>query len=108
MKRWLSVAIALGLYLTLRGYHSRDGDQAYRLPLLLHEQDSSAYANDPFVRALDQVNPHRGYLAILGASSRVAGLSVAIFGLFAATFALTCLAIDRLAKMVWLAVVKSV
>ena len=63
MKRWLSVAIALGLYLTLRGYHSRDGDQAYRLPLLLHGQDNAVYANDPFVRAFDQVNPHRGYLA---------------------------------------------
>ena len=101
MKRWLSVAIALGLYLTLRGYHSRDGDQAYRLPLLLHGQDNAVYANDPFVRAFDQVNPHRGYLAILALSSRVAGLSVAIFGLFAATFALTCLAIDRITKTVW-------
>ena len=26
--------LLLGLYLTLRGYHSFDGDQAYRLPLL--------------------------------------------------------------------------
>lgn len=101
MKRWLSVVIALGIYLTLRGYHSRDGDQAYRLPLLLHHQDNAVYANDPFVRAFDHVNPHRGYLALLDASSRAVGLSAAIFGLFALTFALTCLAIDRLARAAW-------
>jgi hypothetical protein len=101
MKRWMSVAIVLGLYLTLRGYHSRDGDQAYRLPLLLHAQDASLYANDPFVSALDEFNPHRGYLAVLDGLSRVTGLSVAIFAMFAATFAVTCLALDRLARAAW-------
>ena len=55
-------AVLLGLYLTLRGYHSFDGDQAYRLPLLLHRQDPQLFADDPFVRAFDAFNPHRGSL----------------------------------------------
>ena len=54
---------ALGLYLTLEGYHARDGDQAYRLPLLARFQDPRAFENDPFVDAVAQFNPHRGYLA---------------------------------------------
>jgi len=33
--RWPAFLLILGLYLTLRGYHAFDGDQAYRLPLLL-------------------------------------------------------------------------
>ena len=52
-RRLLLIVTALGLYLTFRGYHSRDGDQAYRLPLLLHRQDTAMYADDPFVRAFD-------------------------------------------------------
>ena len=64
----------LRLYLTLRGYHSFDGDQAYRLPLLLHRQDPSLYQDDPFVRAFDVFNPHRGYLALLDWSSRPLGI----------------------------------
>jgi hypothetical protein len=93
--------VALGLYLTLRGYHSRDGDQAYRLPLLLNWQDPTQFATDPFVHALESFNPHRGYLALLDVASRPFGLSVGIFGLFAATFSITCLAIDRLARLCW-------
>ena len=95
------VLVALGLYLTLRGYHSRDGDQTYRLPLLLHRQDPRAFANDPFVRAFDAFNPHAGYLALLDGCSRPFGLSFALFVLFAGTFAITASSIDRLARMAW-------
>src|SRR4051812_32191334 len=94
--RWLAFFLIFGLFLTLRGYHSRDGDQAYRLPLLLHRQDPALYADDPFVRAFDAFNPHRGSLTLLDVASRPLGLSAALAGLFAATFALTCLGIDRL------------
>ncbi len=93
--------IFLGLYLTLRGYHSRDGDQAYRLPLLLHWQDPSAFADDPFVRALDAFNPHRGYLAMVDLASRPAGLSAGLAGLFAVTFLATCVGVARLARGAW-------
>lgn len=101
LPRWLVVVLILGLYLTLRGYHSRDNDQAYRLPLLLHRQDPSLFADDPFVRAFDTFNPHRGTLTLLDATSRVFGLSAALAGLFALTFAVTCLSLDRLACAVW-------
>src|SRR5512135_3553380 len=97
LPRWLVVVLFLGLYLTLRGYHSRDNDQAYRLPLRLHRQDPSLFADDPFVRAFDTFNPHRGTLALLDATSRVFGLSAALAGLFA----VTCLSLDRLACAVW-------
>ena len=100
--RWLVYGLILGLYLTLRGYHSRDGDQAYhRLPLLLHQQDPSLFAADPFVRAFDAFNPHQGSLALLGAVSRLLGLSGALIFLWVLTFLLTCLGIDRLARAVW-------
>ncbi len=101
MLRGFAILIALGLYLTLRGYHSRDGDQAYRLPILLHQQTPSLYANDPFVRAFDGFNPHRGYLALLDLASRPLGLSVALAALFAATFALNVAGVDRLARLCW-------
>lgn len=91
----------LGFYLTARGYHSRDGDQAYRLPLLLHRQDPSAFADDPFVRALDDFNPHGGYLALLDLASRPLGLSAALFGLFAATFFLTAFGAIAIARSAW-------
>jgi hypothetical protein len=91
----------LGLYLTLRGYHSRDSDQAYRLPILLHRQNPALFADDPFVRSFDEFNPHRGYLALLDAASRPLGLSAGLFVLFALTFAVTCVAFDRLARAVW-------
>src|SRR5215475_15555910 len=91
LPRWLELFLVLGLYLTLRGYHSRDGDQAYRLPLLLHRQDPALFADDPFVRAFDAFNPHRGYLTLLDVASRPLGLSAGLVGLFAATFLVTCL-----------------
>ena len=70
LPRWAVVLVLLGVYLSVRGYHSRDGDQAYRLPLLLHKQDPSLYADDPFVRAFDAFNPHHGALTLLDAASR--------------------------------------
>ena len=99
--RWAIYVLLFGLYLTIRGYHSRDGDQAYRLPLLIHGQDPSRYADDPFVRSFDAFNPHRGYLALLGLASTPFGLSTGLFALFTATFALTCAGVDRLTRSVW-------
>ena len=101
LARPLLMIFALGVYLSARGYHSRDGDQAYRLPLLMRFHDKTLFANDPFVRALDEFNPHRGYLAVLDAVSRPFGLSLGIFALFAASFVLTCFAIDGMARSVW-------
>ncbi len=98
--RWLVYVIILGLYLSLRGYHSYDGDQAYRLPLLLHEQDPSVLAADPFVAAFTAFNPHRGSLWVLDLVTRPLGLSAGLFVLFALTFAATCRGIDRLARAV--------
>src|SRR5438128_1234528 len=83
--RWPVFLIIFGLYVTVRGYHSLDNDQAYRLPLLLHRQDPSLYADDPFVRAFDAFNPHRGYLALLDGSSRLLGLSAGLAALFGLT-----------------------
>src|SRR5947209_2516582 len=100
-RRWPIFLLILGLYLTLRGYHSLDGDQAYRLPLLLHRQDPALYADDPFVRAFDAFNPHRGYLALLDLASRPLGLSAGLAALFGLTFAVTCLGIERLARASW-------
>ncbi len=99
--RWAALVLIAGLYLTLRGYHSFDGDQAYRLPLLLHRQDPSLYAADPFVSAFDRFNPHRGYLALLDAASRQLGLAAALAGLFALTMAATMAGVDRLARSAW-------
>lgn len=99
--RWPVLFLILGLYLTLRGYHSRDGDQAYRLPLLLHRQDPSLFADDPFVRAFDAFNPHHGYIALLDLASRPLGLSAGLFLLFAMTFAATCHGLDRLSRAAW-------
>jgi len=101
LPRWAGFALMFGLYLTLRGYHAFDGDQAYRLPLLLHQQDPALYAGDPFVRAFDVFNPHRGYLALLRVASRPFGLATALLGLFALTLAATSLGVDRLARAVW-------
>jgi hypothetical protein len=98
---WFPYLLLLGVYLTLRGYHSFDGDQAYRLPLLLHRQDPGLYANDPFVRSLDEFNPHRGSLALLDAISRPLGLPAGLFVVFALTFLTTCRAVLRLAEAVW-------
>lgn len=99
--RWCLILVALGLYLTLRGYHSFDGDQAYRLPLLLRQQDPSLYPDDPFVRSFAAFNPHRAYLVLLDLTSRPLGLPAGLALLFAATFALTFLGFDRLARSAW-------
>jgi hypothetical protein len=99
--RWTIYILALGWFLTLRGYQSRDGDQAYRLPILLHRQDPTRFAGDPFVAAFAVFNPHRGALAVLDGASRLVGLSGALAALFGATFVVSCAAIDRLARAVW-------
>jgi hypothetical protein len=99
--RLLGYCLILGLYLTLRGYHSLDGDQAYRLPLFLHTQDRSLFADDPFVRAFDAFNPHRGSFLLLGAATKILGLPAGLLALFVATFFATCRGIDRLGNEVW-------
>jgi hypothetical protein len=98
---WFVCALILGLYLSARGYHSFDGDQAYRLPLLLHRQEPGLYEDDPFVRSLDAFNPHRGSLIVLDAVTRRLGLSAGLFVLFILTFVLTCRAVERLGREVW-------
>lgn len=94
-------AIGLGLSLTLNGYVSRDGDQAYRLPLLLHHQNPSLFRHDPFVQALHTFNPHTHFLQLIDVAGRPLGLSAALFLLYAATFFLTFVSIDTLARRVW-------
>ena len=101
LRSWLPGFLLLGLYLTLRGYHSFDGDQAYRLPLLLHRQDPTLYADDPFVRSFDAFNPHRGSLTLLDAVSRPIGLPAGLLLVFILTFLATCRAISRLARTTW-------
>jgi Domain of unknown function (DUF6798) len=101
LPNWAAFLLISGLYLTLRGYHAFDGDQAYRLPLLLHLQDLALYATDPFVRAFDAFNPHRSYLALLDLASRPLGLAAGLAGLFAITLGATAIGIDRLARAVW-------
>src|SRR5208282_2404332 len=99
--RWLGYCLILGLYFTLRGYHSLDGDQAYRLPLLLHRLDPAVFAADPFVRAFDTFNPHRGSLLILGWVTGLLGLAAGLLGVFIVMFLATCQGIDRLARQTW-------
>ncbi|RUL89218.1 DUF6798 domain-containing protein [Tautonia sociabilis] len=98
---WLAFVLLFGASLSLQGYRCLDGDQAYRLPLLLHSQTPSLYADDPFVRAFDAFNPHRGYLALLDYPSRLVGLPAALFLLYAITFAITCVGLRRLAEASW-------
>ncbi len=99
--RWAAFALIFGAYLSLRGYHAFDGDQAYRLPILLHQQDPGLYPDDPFVRAFAVFNPHRGYLALIDAASRPFGLATALVGLFAITLTATAAGVDRLARSAW-------
>lgn len=99
--RGYAYLLILGAYLTLRGYHAFDGDQAYRLPLLLHRQAPALYVADPFVRAFDVFNPHRGSLTVLSVLSGSLGLSFGLIVAFVATFLATCRGIDRLASCVW-------
>jgi hypothetical protein len=101
LPRWLVYALLLGIYLTLRGYHSLDGDQAYRLPLLLHRQDPKLYAGDPFVEAFAAFNPHHGSILVLDLVTWPLGLSGGLFAVFVLTFAATCYGIDRLAQAIW-------
>jgi hypothetical protein len=108
LMRWVVYAVLLGLFLTVRGYRSREGDQAYRLPLLLDQKDCRLYAHDPFVRSFDRFNPHRGYLGVLNIASGQVGLSFALAALFFATFMTTCLGVDRLTSAVWTGSVGSV
>lgn len=99
--RWAAFLILLGLYLTVRGYRSFEGDQAYRLPILIHQQDACRYDGDPFVRSFDRFNPHRGYFLLLGAAARPAGLAAALAALYVLTYGLTCRGLGRLARAVW-------
>ncbi|WP_152049447.1 DUF6798 domain-containing protein [Tautonia marina] len=98
---WMAYALLFGLSLTLGGYRSLDGDQAYRLPLLLHQQDPAVFADDPFIRAFDAFNPHRGYLTLLDGPSRLIGLPAALFLLYAMTYGVTCLGVRSLARSIW-------
>jgi hypothetical protein len=98
---WMVYVIILGLYLSLRGYHSFDSDQAYRLPLLLHRQDPTMFAADPFVRAFDVFNPHRGTLWVLDLVTRPLGLSAGLLLIFVLTFVAMCRGVDRLTQAVW-------
>ena len=101
LPRWLAFGLILGVYLTLRGYHSFDGDQAYRLPLLIDRQDPSVFGADPFVRAFDAFNPHQGYLALIDWASRPFGLATALAALFLLTFTATARGVDSLARSCW-------
>lgn len=98
---WQYVLLILGFYLTLKGYHSLDGDQAHRLPLLINHLDPRAFADDPFVRAFDEFNPHRGSIQLLGALTRIVGLPMTLALLFALTLALTVRGVHRLAEVFW-------
>jgi len=98
---WVVGCLILGVYLTAKGYHSLDGDQAYRLPPLLRQLDPTLYANDPFVRSFDAFNPHRGAFWLIGGLTRVVGLSAALAILFVLTFAATIRGAGRLAEAVW-------
>ncbi len=101
IERWLGLLLLLGIYLSIRGYRSLEGDQAYRLPLLIHHQDPSVFEADPFVRAFDAFNPHRGSIALLDFLARPLGLSAALFGVFVATFLGTGRAVARMGSSVW-------
>ena len=102
LPRWLIFAMILGFYLTLRGYHSFDGDQAYRLPLAACTGKTlGSIADDPFVQAFEAFNPHRGSLTVLDVVTRPLGLSAGLFVIFVLTFGATCLGVDRLARAVW-------
>ena len=60
-----ALLLLLGLFLTFRGYRSREGDQAYRLPILIHETDGETLNDDPFVGYFNAFNPHKGSLLLL-------------------------------------------
>ena len=97
----VALPLLLGLFLTFRGYRSLDGDQAYRLPILLHRQDPSILKNDPFVAYFAAFNPHQGSLFLQDWLSRPLGLSACLLGLFLVTFFVTGFGIDRLTRTAW-------
>lgn len=100
-RRWLIVLTLLGAFLTVRGYHCLDGDQAYRLPILLHSENPALYRDDPFVGSFDEFNPHRGSFLVIGLPARVFGLPAGLGLLFVLTFLTAAVGIDRLARAVW-------
>lgn len=94
----LRLATAVGAVVTLGGYQSRVVDQCYRLPIVARMNDQALYAADPFVLAFDTFNPHWGYGWLLNSLSAVTGLSAALFGLYAATLALTLASLWRIRR----------
>jgi hypothetical protein len=100
-RRGLWLLLLLGAFLTVRGYHCLDGDQAYRLPVLLHSADPSLYSDDPFVRSFDAFNPHRGSFLVIGLAARPFGLAAGLGLLFVLTFLTTASGMERLARAVW-------
>ena len=101
LPRWSFFLLIFGVYLTARGYHAFDGDQAYRLPILLHAQNPAVYQSDPFVRGFDTFNPHLGYLGLLRFANFPLGLSSALAILFGLTLIATSIGVDRFARSVW-------
>lgn len=99
-RRWV-LFVLLGAFLTLRGYHALDGDQAYRLPVYLHGLDPSLYRDDPFVRSFEAFNPHRGSFLLIGLAAWPFGLSAGLGLLFVLTFLAAAAGTDRLARVVW-------
>ena len=55
--RWAVVLVLLGAYLSLRGYHSRDGDQAYRLPLAAAQARPGALCRRPVRAGVRRLQP---------------------------------------------------
>ena len=82
---WLICTLLLGVYLSLRGYHSLDGDQAYRLPSASPAR-ARLYEDDRLFAIVDAFNPNRGSLIVLDAVTRPLGLSGGLFLLFTLTF----------------------
>lgn len=99
--RGLRLAIAVGLVISLGGYESRVVDQCYRLPIVARMIDSTLYPNDAFVRAFDAFNPHLGYAKLLIAGTRLIGISLTLFLLFAATLAVTLDSLWRIRARLW-------
>ncbi|MFO0909121.1 MAG: DUF6798 domain-containing protein [Isosphaeraceae bacterium] len=99
--RWLPLITLLGLFLTIRGYRSLEGDQAYRFPMLVHAIDPRVLADDPFVSSFREFNPHRGSLALIQVVTPILGLPGALFTLFALTFFVASRGIVRLAEACW-------
>jgi hypothetical protein len=91
--------LLLGVFWTIRGYESYDGDQAYRLPLLFARQDPALYAHDRFVAALGEFNPHAGWLWVLDFASRPLGLAAGMVGLYVLVFAAVGWSVSRMARV---------